>query len=212
LLSKGLPTAVLLIGVGALLVQNLFDLGSEIPALMIALCTVLGALFSSEEAGEWPGSADWRGRGLVIVGLGVLVLSVLWIRPARAVEIREQLYRERSQLVGSERDGFVQQVHAALRQYPADPYLILLGAHAAGDPARAMRFVNWALERDPNHGPAHLFAAELLWSLGARTQALFELRLAASSWPSLKSEVAHRRRIWTGEQSEAQQREESPSP
>jgi hypothetical protein len=163
---------------------------------MIAWCVLLGALFSAE-----PTPASSKQQRIWLVGAcAALVAAVVWCKPVRAVDVRAQLYGERATLSESERAGFLRRLSEALRQYPGDPYLIMFGAHAwrEQDPSRALRFTNWALQRDPNHGPAHLFAAELLWAHGARSQALLELRLAATSWPSLRADVARRAQAWTG--------------
>lgn len=196
-------TRLALIGVGVVLFQNLFDLGSEIPALMIGICAVVGALWSSEEATQLPGSLGRQGKVLVMGGCMLLIGIVAVIRPLRAGAARDSLYAKRDAMGQSagRRAAFRTQLSAALHQYPADAYLIMMGAHTwrGQDSARALRFANWALERDPAHGPAHLFVAEELWSRGAKQQAMLELRLALESWPMLIGEAARRIAAWTGD-------------
>jgi hypothetical protein len=204
-------TRLALIGVAVVLFQNLFDLGSEIPALMVGVCAVVGVLWSSEEATQLSGSRLGQSlgrRGRVgVVGVCILLsaaVAVVW--PLRAVEARELLYASRDAIAPTasgratgERAAFLARLSAALHQYPADAYLLMMGAHAwrESDPARALSFASLALERDPKHGPAHLFVAEQLWSRGAQRQAMLELRLAIESWPILLAEVTQRIAAWT---------------
>ncbi|HEX2880525.1 MAG TPA: O-antigen ligase family protein, partial [Polyangiaceae bacterium] len=205
-------TRLALIGVAVLLFQNLFDLGSEIPALMIGVCAVVGVLWSSEEATQlsesrWAQSLGRRGRVLVVGACILLSAAVTLVQPLRAVAARDALYASRDAIAPTasaskatgERAAFLARLSAALHQYPADAYLMMMGAHAwrGSDSARALRFASLALERDPKHGPAHLFVAEELWSRGARQQAMLELRLALESWPILLSEVTQRIAAWT---------------
>lgn len=194
-------TRLALIGVGVVLFQNLFDLGSEIPALMIGICAVVGALWSSEEVTQLPGFLGRQGRVLVVGSCILLIGIVAVVRPPRAVAARDSLYASRESIAQSAggRAAFLAQLSAVLHQYPADAYLIMLGAHAwrGQNSARALTFANWALERDPAHGPAHLFVAEELWSRGAQQQAMLELRLTLESWPMLISEVTRRIAAWT---------------
>jgi O-antigen ligase len=198
--STGVPMRVVVIGVVVLLAQNLFDLGSEIPAVMIALCAVIGALFCNEYAAQsWPTSTERAGRWGLMAGQLALMGAVAWSWPARAVEVRDELYGNRVTIVRGNQDLFVELLNAGLRQYPGDAYLILFGAYTwhDQDPARALRFANWALERDENHGPAHLFVAEQLLARGAGNQAMLEVRLAVTSWPSLVPEAAAMIHGWT---------------
>jgi hypothetical protein len=199
-------TRLALIGVFVVLFQNLFDLGSEIPALMVGTCAVVGALWSSEEAtrllgSRWSQSLARRGRMLVVGACVVLTAIVAVVRPLRAGETRDSLYVARESITRSaaDRSEFQARVSAALHQYPADVYLLMMGAHAwrGADSSHALRFANLALEREPNHGPAHLFVAEELWSRGAQQQAMLELRLALESWPTLLEQVTQHIAAWT---------------
>jgi hypothetical protein len=203
-------TRLALVGLAVVLFQNLFDLGSEIPAVMIGMCAVAGALWSSERATQLPWlplALARGGRVLVVGGCLLLIILVAVVRPQRAVEAREALYVARDQVRRSagEQADFRARVTAALHQYPGDAYLIMMGAQAWRGSAKALSFASWALERDARHGPAHLFVAEELWSRGAQRQAMLELRLALESWPMLLGEVAQRITGWTQDRELIQQ-------
>lgn len=185
---------VALIGLLVVLLHTQFDLGSEVPALMLACCVVLGAMYAQPPLAE-PGLVR-SPRGRLWLGVVVtLILLVAMLHPHRPIELRQTLFdRLRAVSSAAEQAAVGEEVVAALKQYPGDPYLLMLASHAwqGRDEARSFRLASRVLERDPDHGPAHLRIAEVLRERGAVAQAMLELSFAVRSWPQLAEQAAER--------------------
>jgi hypothetical protein len=185
---------VVLIGLAVVLLHNQFDLGSEVPALMLACCVALGALYAGpmeHNPGSGRPTRAWICLGMVATLLAIVAASY----PQRPTQLRQSLFgRLRAVTSVAEQAAVGDELVAALRQYPGDPYLLMLASHAwrGRDEARSFRLAARALERDPGHGPAHLRIAEVLRERGAVAQAMLELSLAVHSWPQLAQQVAER--------------------
>jgi len=181
------------LGVLVLLIQNLLDLALEIPAVMIALVSVLGGLAARpRKRGKLPGThtpSDYRRRTvsrnrivtlcaltvLLIVGVTGAVRGQLDFQTDRLV-LREEALSEASRLKPGE---FLFSVRSAIVRHPADAYPYLIGAMAAPAAGRSpMAFLSRALERDPQSGKTHFLAAKILRKNGATGQALMHLRWA----------------------------------
>lgn len=176
-------------GLLALFLQNLADLGLEVPALPIAVAVVWGTMLGSAARrsrsgpATEPGGSSWawaRAAGPIVV-LAALALTAL--RSGRAdSDSDRRAVQQRLAAVNSAdgRTALRDEISAAIRRHPAEPYFPLIGAllawkHRDEDP---MPWLSWALERDITNGRAHLLTAEVVAARGNRSQALFELRLA----------------------------------
>lgn len=178
-------------GVAALVLQNLADLGTEVPAVMIALSAVVGSLTGAREkaAPSLVLALGARRGALVALAAGALTLGAAALYVARGripVDVtRAELHAALERLpVRDERAraAFRAELRRAMLARPAEAYFPLLGgtlALRAGDQS-PMPWLQRALERAPLNGRAHLLAAEVLARMGARGQALLELKLAAS--------------------------------
>lgn len=199
------------VGCAMLLVQNLFDLGLEVPGVSIALAATLGSLWGEaqherrrREAGEHEPTAErrravWLAASAAASGLALVALTLRFgardvdhdRRSLRALTEADEASDDRRQLLRSE-------LRAAMLRHPAEPYFPLLGAvvamkHRSESP---LPWLQRTLERSRRHGRAHLLLAEVLASRGAREQALLSLRLAVEDDPGVTSAAAGLARQW----------------
>ena len=207
------------VGVAVLILQNLLDLGLEVPALAIALSTVLGSVWPSSEgtrAGAMesmarpetePNDTGQRAarrsrarsrlqrRAAWVLGVGSMaILLAARFGTDEVTEERQELHIAYDNTKFGEAAvfaGFRERLREAVLRHPAEPYFPLLGALAAHRTkgANAMPWIGAALERDVMNGRAHLVLAEVLSAKGAIDQALLELRLAAGRSPDLASQL-----------------------
>jgi len=198
--GSGIGAAV---GVGLLLLQNLVDLGVELPAVALAAVWLLASL--SRRAPEPAEAPAVRGRynpaAVIAISGALLWLLVVVVAPSDARAARQEIH-ERFQALDPRKPNELSTFHDGLREamarFPADPYFPRIGAVAArraGD-ADPMPWVQRALERGVNQGATHLVTAQILQDRGARLQALFELRRTAELDPALASEVGALAAAW----------------
>jgi hypothetical protein len=189
-------TACSVVGVYALLFQNLFDLALEIPSVCIALGTLLGGLLgaASDHAQRRPiaaGPLVWA-RVWALVPIAGLVLVPLAGAFSRTLALKERadlhllLVNETAHAL-SPSPGFWDALRAAVRRHPADPYLALIGATAARyDPKHhPLPWVGWSIERGPTRGAPYVLLAKILLGRGITDQALHALSLAAATGEGL---------------------------
>ncbi|MBM4356743.1 MAG: O-antigen ligase family protein [Deltaproteobacteria bacterium] len=190
-------------GMLALLIQNLADLGLEIPATGAAFVLLFGAMWGAaaqRDAGMLGPAvhaprAIRLGTGLAIAGL--LVAAGVWRNGMRLLdaerrELRASLTATRPPRVAGERRELRAKLRAAMLRHPAEPYFALLGAALAHE-ERDENPIVWlqrALERSRTNGRAHVLLAQVLERLGAKGQALMELRLAIAADPTLVDTAA----------------------
>lgn len=192
-------------GVAALLLQNLVDLGLEVPAVSLGAVVALGSLWGDERAhgprersqltGDLsPASARIPAIAIVALGFGAIIAAVKWgfhdVAADRSA-LRAMLDATRS----SKPEAFAgarAELRRAMRAHPAEPYFPLLGGMIAWK-ARDQSPIPWiqrTLERAGVNGRAHYLLAEVLASRGSKRQALLELRLAYENDPLLMTPVA----------------------
>ncbi|MBN1610332.1 MAG: O-antigen ligase family protein [Polyangiaceae bacterium] len=196
--ARSKVAACALVGVGALLFQNLFDLALEVPAVCIALGALLGALLgaASDHTKTLSTRAKipvWRtvaalapAAGLALLPLAGMAHRTLALRERATVHsllVEEELSKRPA------RAAFWEALGASVRRHPADPYLALLGATAARYDARhrPLAWVGWTIERSPTRGAPYLLLARILLGYGAKDQALHVLSLAAATGEGLDS-------------------------
>jgi tetratricopeptide (TPR) repeat protein len=198
------------IGVMALLLQNLVDLGLEIPGLCFAAAAVLGGLWGDrgEPAPQLPGP-DRPARPAPIgaalalaAGIALVAGAIGWgLRDVSADRrtLRAELMAERAPRSPERRARLEAELRAAMLRHPAEPYFALLGGQLAWeekDP-QAIAWLQRALERSMVNGRAHLLLARVLHRYGATAQALLELRLAVESEQALLGPAATAAARWT---------------
>lgn len=179
-------------GVAVLLLQNMFDLALEIPAICIAVTAVLGSLWGDRRRHSLPRHATDPGpprdhrrlavtavalSGLALVGLGTIFRANdvagdrTLLQNAHEAEGPDAVARARGQL------------RAAMLRHPAEPYFPLIGAMLAvrAHDQSPMPWLQHTLERGQVNGRAHLLLASFLGARGAKKQALFEIRLSVEN-------------------------------
>ncbi|MEI9939908.1 MAG: O-antigen ligase family protein [Pseudomonadota bacterium] len=172
-------------GLVALLVQNLADLGLEVPALAIA--AVL-ALATGERAASSPETESAKPFGRLAFAisapvLGLWIGTLVWSRFPVELERREMAVAFRALSVKNTDQiaRFRAELRGAMRRHPGESYFPLLGSLVAmqTNEDNALIWIGRALELGPTNGPVHLVLARLLHEHGANTQAMLHLRLAA---------------------------------
>lgn len=222
---NALPTGIV-VGVSALLLQNLVDLASEVASVGIAAAVLLGTAMGGAqyfddtreqvrasrrktELKRKPTSSMIRSAmptaaAVACLGSGfALVWLVARTGIPDAIDERNQLATELADLVGKKPGdpGFSRvraQVGQALLRHPADPYIPVVGALLTREAGKSpLAWLNQALRRDPLNARAHLLLAETLAARGAMNQAMMELRKAVECGPELVGEVAARASRWS---------------
>ena len=199
-------------GVAALLLQNLFDLALEIPAVCLGAVVLLGSLsgdarvHGSRERERALGPLDPSRARLPALAIGVagalsIVAALRWGRndvAADRADLRASFDAARTtkpEAAAPLRAG----LRAAMLAHPAEPYFPLLGgmiAHRVRDQS-PIPWIQRTLERGRVNGRAHYLLADVLASRGVRPQALLELRLALEADPeALLTPVATQAGRW----------------
>jgi hypothetical protein len=203
-------SAALWAGLGCLLLQNIYDLGLEIPGVAIGVVAIWGALEGASRGAESSrNSRQARVEAptrpiLVWASSAVAAVSLVTGVAFGGHDVASDRYAEKTALAdlakgATSHAAFHSGLELAASRHPADPYFPLLGAIAAfkdHDP-RAMDMLGFTLERGKNSPRAHLFLAEVLASRGARAQSMMELRFALTGDPALVFETAERAVRWT---------------
>ena len=192
------------IGAAVLVLQNMVDLGLEIPAISIAFVVVLGAAWGDTRVGRSRSEgARARPRGpvplLLMPPLRQLVLPsaivafaalALWRGSHGVADDRDDLH-ERFETLDVRRHADVvalrEGIRAMISRHPAEPYFSLVGAtlaYAAGD-EDPLPWLQRTLERARSNGRAHLLLAEVLRARHATSQVMLEIRLAVADEPAL---------------------------
>lgn len=181
-----------LVGCAMLLVQNLVDLGLEIPAIAALLCAMLGALSGVAGRSGLPAEGNAPERRPTIRLMLQVASAVTAVCIALAVtfgvestgRLRQELYTQLSSTEGPPSDKFWSSLRAAIEAYPAEPYFPLLASSAAlGAGQNAIPWIARALERNPTSAQAHLQLGRILHARGAESQALGALRRAVELEP-----------------------------
>jgi hypothetical protein len=181
-------------GLVALAVQNLGDLGSEVPAVALA-----GVVCAAMVVGGAPGRREARAaawsRHPRVLALWVAVGAFAAILLA-AGGTRGELYADRKELHDAvlERHVARGEMHAlaraAMLRHPAEPYLPFMTALRASRERDddGMPWIEATLERAPVYAPAHLVLARLV-ARRSPSQARLEYRFAMEQEPALVGTV-----------------------
>ena len=198
------------LGVVALLVQNLVDLGLEVPGVMFAVVVVLGSLWGDRRraaAGETDHVGS-RPRLAAAVAVGAFVLGALVVGNAAARGMHD-VALDRARLSeaftaappprnAETKAALRAQIRASMMRHPAEPYFPLVGGMLAWQEhdQNAVPWLQRVLERSLVNGKAHLLLAQVLIGVPARSQALLELRLAVENDDTLTGPAAQLALKW----------------
>lgn len=188
-----------------LLGQNFFDLGLEIPAVCIALATLLGASWGASRVDADTSAVPVQSSKPWIAAaapLAIIVLfgTCLWGRRTDLAD-REHLYETYARVRASDTAAtstFRAMLRQAVLRHPAEPYFPLLGGLVAWSSNQdALPWLTRSLERDPMNGRTHFAAAFVVRSRGQLPQALLELRYAANADSRLERVLGRTAVGWT---------------
>ncbi len=177
-------------GIVALAVQNLGDLGSEIPGLVLAgvICAAIVVAGSPGKRARYC-IERWSvlPRRTAIAGAVAAVLGIALVAAGWGRDLHDDQNALRTALV---RRASAREMHelarAAMLRHPAEPYLpfiVSLRASYANDD-NPIPWVGGTLERASVYGPAHMVLARAL-ATRSPSQARLEYRLAIQQWPDL---------------------------
>ncbi|MEM6532625.1 MAG: O-antigen ligase family protein [Myxococcota bacterium] len=165
-----------------LAVHNLADFnlaltGVSLPAVLVATVLVATPHRSRRRRrGSSGSSTRLHRRAAVAVAAAALPLTLLLAPTAVTHRIERDTARIRGQV------GTGEFAEGTVRRHPADFVLPLLAAvhtlRETGQEQVALRWLNRSMLRAPLEPMPHRIAARALWRLGAREQAMLELRLA----------------------------------
>lgn len=184
-------------GCVALIVQNLADLGLEVPALALAACVSLGSCWGHQWMLSNKSSPRWERvafRAAVLASAGLVV--VLSIFGSESVGDARRRLDARLDATDYEAPTEVSQLRGELRsailEHPADPYFPRLGALVAFKVRDdgPLRWINRSLELGMSSGRSHYLLGRLLLAYARQDQAFIELRYAVGYDPELAGRVA----------------------
>jgi len=191
------------------LVQNLADLGLEIPGQCFAIAVAVGSLCgAAREPASQPAMAS---RALPRSALAVLLVGAVLVTgsafagmhdvAADRLSLRRQLLAPPRPRPKQRCASLRAELRAAMLRHPAEPYFPLLGAVLAWEQGdeNPVPWLQRTLERSLSNGKAHLLLARVLRDHGAASQSLLELRLAVEADPSLVGRAARLATRWSDE-------------
>ncbi len=188
--------ASLYVGVLALSVQNLVDIGFTVPGEFLAVVVALGGLWGAKRqhaAPTRPARLPWSVALGPAALLAVVLVASTATRTAYADRVAlSQRYTSTDFSNVLQARSFEAALDDALLARPAEPYFYFLGAGAAAhtDSGRALVWAGRALARDALNGRTHLLIASILARERRVPQAILHLRLAVESEPLWQAEAA----------------------
>lgn len=188
----------LLTGVAALLLQNLVDLGLELPSLVIL--TIVALVGGGDSVAlVRPQHRTLRRRLVPLLGaplaVGWLACAVVSRRPVGSERnALSERYRQLNVAEPEQRAEFRATLAAAMKRHPGEPYFPLLGglvAYRGGD-QNPVPWLSRALERSPTSGPVHLALGQVVAHQGNARQAMLHLKLAVQYDSTLAGDAGRR--------------------
>lgn len=162
--------------------QNTVDLGLELLGPALVTACLLGACASFPRSDR---SESSRSLALRVLGgaLALIAVTAPLALASRLIDEHGPSIEQRltARVEDKDRATFKAMLQRALLAHPSEPMLPIIGAHAAllhGE-ASAGPLINRAMQLAPGWAAPHVQAAQWLWNIGARHQAMLELRTAA---------------------------------
>jgi hypothetical protein len=185
---RSLERAGALAAVGSIAAHDLVDFSLELAGVAVVGAALIGAAIPSRSPRATPEAkgAPWRRSVLPVLAAGAGLLLVLSPTLARGSvrALHDDLVKE---LSARDRKQFAERLQHALALHPSEPVFPLLAATEAvqhGDPS-APRWLNRSMTLAPAWPSPHVVAARWLWTQGAHTQAMLEIRQAAERSPGV---------------------------
>ncbi len=171
--ADGAAASGAMIGLTAVLAQNLVDFSLELPGVAVPAAALAGAV-------GW----SWKHRKVRPPPVAMAVLSILIILSGTSLYIAFEKGDLRRALIESNQKGVALEIveqHAL--EHPANPYLAAMASYAAevSKPPQlktALRWANRALYLSPKYSDAHESTGRLLLRAGYRIQGFTALREA----------------------------------
>lgn len=194
-IGGGLRTHAMRLGLCVVLLQNLTDLGLQVPGLMLPWVSVFAACWGGATRRTWSVSEGGSDHGWIggASAFGAIVLGALLASPVVAPigVLRQELAQQVTTANGES------SLDDALLRHPGDAYLLRMRAALGVRDQKpdALAWVNAALLRAPSDARTHLLLAHALLSRGRVSQALPSLRAAAMD-RALHPEIVHLLGVW----------------
>lgn len=171
--------------------HNLSDFNLELMAVGLPVVVILA---SGDAVGRVHATlVRLRAGRLACAGLALLLMVA-------AVTARQHtLWRDTQRLTSllqtdtRAREERLAEVNGVMRWHPADyllPLMMAQEAMQADDPVAAMPWINRSMFLAPNYAPSHQWAGRALYTLGANSQGLLEMRLACQLAPASTQNIA----------------------
>jgi hypothetical protein len=175
----------------ALTVQNLADLGTEVPGLMLApvVCAAIVVAGTHGRKSTWKIERWARPSARVAIGsCAAAVVAIVFALMALGHDLRgdRQGLRDAALVRRVQANEMHSLARAAMLRHPAEPYLpFVAGLRASYErDDSAVPWIGATLDRAQVYGPAHLVLARVVAGRSA-SQARFEYRLAMEQDPDL---------------------------
>lgn len=185
-----IPACGLFCAVASLAVQNLVDLGTEVPGIMVAGAAAAGFAWGAREGKPNRSSARF-GWTLLTLGVGSLLI---WLGARYGLDTlaSDRAWLRERRTSGASWESFRADTRSVMLRHPAEPYFPRLAAVAAWKSGKAnpLPWIGRALSRGLEAGRTHYLLGGYLASRDKHAQALLELRLAATYDPALSAVVA----------------------
>jgi tetratricopeptide (TPR) repeat protein len=185
-----------LVGCAVLLLQNLVDLGLEVPAVAALFFCVLGNAAGAAEGGA-PDTPDTWPRWVTPGLCGACLVLALGLGVESQARLRHDLYTELDGASGPPPPAFWTALERAVSAYPGDFYLPLLASSAAlAAGQNPLPWISRALERNPASAEAHVQLARVLLAHHRTSQGLGALRRALELDPRRAGAVPRLAGAW----------------
>lgn len=188
--GSSIPACGLFCGTASLVIQNLFDLGSEVPGVVVAGVAAAGFAWGAN-TGKLHRSSSNVTLTLTTIVLGTLLVG-LGVHYGTSTLTRDREWLRDQAGQRKSWSEFKSDVRQVILRHPADPYFPRLAAAAAwrSGTQNPLPWIGHAIARGVSAGRSHYLLGGYLASRGKQSQALLELRLAATYDPALSRHVA----------------------
>jgi tetratricopeptide (TPR) repeat protein len=176
--SRKIEVAVAAGAIAAIVVHDLVDFVLEMPGVVVVVALALGAVVSQQSDSSDAPSVEARALKLLAAVVALLAVSF----GVGVHERRPETWMER--LLASGQHGDADEVDALVRRavalHPLDPGIAIHAGHAyrRHDRSLAIGWLNRSMQLAPAWSSPHVLAAAILTEMGARDQALLEIREA----------------------------------